>query len=445
MRIAAVLTAVLALAAALVSASIAGHRASAAPLSPQSALDWNTHAWTDISLAMHPREVTPPATRNLFQPEGFLYMTYVQAAVYNAVVAIEGRYQPYGFSLFAPDGASPDAAVAQAAHDTLSYYLAPWLTAAQVSQLDGWLSDSLAAIPDDQSKTDGVSVGRAAALGIIAIRTNDGRDGAEGNFGTGPVSPGVWVLTPGPFTFAQTPWLATMHPFMLQSTSQFRPGPPPSLHSSTYAHDLNEVKAYGSATSTVRSADQTKVAYFWNANAINQYNDAMRGVVTQHGLDLVDAARLLAQGNMTIEDAGMACWDAKYHYLFWRPITAIQNAGIDGNPATDADPSWAPLLATPNHPEYPSAHGCVTGAFSEFLSRFLGTSHIDLTIKGAEGGATSLTATQHFDTTDDMRDQIVDARIWIGFHYRTSVEVGLDLGQKVASYDFRRNFRPVDH
>jgi hypothetical protein len=299
MRLRVVLSAVLALAfGVLASTSFASQRSTAAALSPQAVLDWNTHAWTVVSQAQHPREVTPPATRNLFQVEGMLYMTYTQAAVYDAVVAIEGRYEPYGFSLFAPDGASPDAAVAQAAHDVLSYYLAPWLTPAQVMQLDTWLSDSLAPIPDGQSKTDGVSVGRAAAQGIIAIRTNDGRDGPEGTFGTGPIVAGSWVLTPGPFPFAQTPWIGTMHPFMLKSTSQFRPAPPPALNSSKYAKDLNEVKAYGSVNSTFRTADETKTAYFWNANGPNQYNDAFRGVITQHGMDLVDAARLLAMGDL---------------------------------------------------------------------------------------------------------------------------------------------------
>jgi hypothetical protein len=312
-----------------------------------------------------------------------------------------------------------------------------------VTQLDTWLSDSLAPIPDGQSKTDGISVGHAAAQGIIAIRTNDGRDGPEGTFGTGPIVAGSWVLTPGPFPFAQTPWIGTMHPFMLKSTSQFRPAPPPALNSSKYAKDLNEVKAYGSVNSTFRTADETKTAYFWNANGPNQYNDAFRGVITQHGMDLVDAARLLAMGDMAIEDAGMACFDAKYTYLFWRPITAIQHADIDGNPRTDADGSWTPLLATPNHPEYPSAHGCVTSAFTEVLKEALHTNHIDVYIKGAENGLTTLTTTRHYDTTKDITDEIENARVWIGFHFRNSVKVGLDLGTKVAQYGLSRNFGPA--
>src|SRR5262249_4272978 len=203
----------------LAGSSQASHK-TVLSLSPQTVLAWNMNAWTVVSQAQHPREVTPPATRSLFQTEGLLYMSYAQAAMYDAVVAIEGRYEPYGFSLFAPDGASPDAAVAQAAHDVLKYYLGAMLTPAQVTTLDGWLASSLAGIPNGQSKTDGISVGQAAALGIEAIRADDGRDGPEGNFGTGPIAPGAWVLTPGPFNFAQTPWLARMHPFVLRSADQ---------------------------------------------------------------------------------------------------------------------------------------------------------------------------------------------------------------------------------
>jgi hypothetical protein len=434
------------LVAVFASAAATKTTRSSAALSPQSVLDWNTHTWTLVSQAQHPREVTPPATRNLFQAEGLLYVSYVQAAVYDAVVAIGGRYQPYGFSLFAPEGASVDAAVAQAAHDVLSYYLSPWLTAAQIAQLDQWLTDSLGAIPNGQAKTDGVSVGHAAALGIIAIRTNDGRDGAEGNFGTGPIAPGAWVLTPGPFTFAQTPWLGTMHPFMLESPSQFRPGPPPKLDSGKWAKDFNETKDYGGALGTgLRTSEQTATAWFWNANVVNQFNDALRGVVTQRDMDVVDAAWLLAMANMTVEDAAMACWDAKYTYLFWRPLTAIRNADIDGNPKTTADPTWAPLVTHPNHPEYPSAHGCATGALVEILADALRTEKIDLTIKGAESGAATLTTQRTFGTVKDVTDQIQDARVWAGFHYRFAVIEGLKLAKKVVNYDLERNFRPVKH
>jgi hypothetical protein len=429
-------------AAALAGSSHATHVA-VGSRSPQTVLDWNVNAWTVISQAQHPREVTPPATRALFQAEGLLYMSYVQAAVYDAAVAIEGRYEPYGFSLFAPASASAEAATAQAAHDTLRYYLGPMLTAAQVATLDGWLTSSLAAIPNGQAKTDGVSVGQAAALGIEAIRSNDGRDGAEGNYGTGPIAPGAWVITPGPFTYAQTPWMATMHPFVLKSSDQFKSQPPPELRSEKWARDFNETKAYGSATSTVRTGPQTSTAYFWNANGVNQGNRELRDAATQYGLDLVDTARLLAAGDMAATDTGMACWASKYTYLFWRPLTAIRNAGIDGNPRTAADSTWTPLVTHPNHPEWPSAHGCLSGAITQVLAEVLHTDQVNLTIYGAENGATSLTAFRHFDSIDQIRDEIENARVWGGFHYRSAVPAGLKLGEKVAHWDLQHAFRPT--
>jgi hypothetical protein len=418
--------------------------------SPQAAITWNDHAWTIVSQSQHAREVTPPATRAIFQPEGLLYLGYVQTAVYNAVVSIEGRYQPYGYSLFAPAGASAEAAVAQAAHDTLAYYLGAGLTAAQTTQLDAWLTDSLAAIPDGQSQSDGVSVGKAAALGIEAIRSNDGRDGLQGSYGTGPLKAGVWQVATGGLPFAQTPWIGFMHPFVLPKADRYKAAAPPGLSSHKWARDFTETKTYGRIDSAVRTPEQTATAYFWNANVVNQYNRAFRDVATQHSLDLADAARLMAMGNATVADAGMACFNQKYTYLFWRPYTAIRNEGaagtpgLDGNVGTVGDPAWTPLLATPNHPEWPSAHGCVTSALAEVLANVLHTNHIDLTIWGAENGATSLTASRHFDTVDQIEDQIVDARVWIGYHYRNSVEAGVDLGGKVARYDVRHAFRPVD-
>ncbi len=416
---------------------------SAASLSPQAVLDWNANAVSLVLLAQHPREVTPPATRSLFQGEGSLYVSYVQAAVYNAAVAIGGRYEPYGFSLFAPEGASADAAVAQAAHDVLAYYLTPILTVAQVATLDGWLTTSLGAIPNGQAKTDGISVGKAAALGIEAIRSNDGRDGPEGNYGTGPIAPGAWVLTPGPFTFAQTPWLGSMHPFVLESADQFNAKAPPELSSNKWAKDFNETKAYGRVDSTVRTDDQKRTAYFWNGNVTNQFNRELRDAATQYDMDLIDAAHLLAAGDLAAEDAAMATWHAKYTYLFWRPLTAIQNAGIDGNSKTTADSTWAPLITHPNHPEWPSAHGSVSGALTQVLAEVLGTKDVNLTIWGGENGSAALTTSRRYDSINDIRDEVANARVWGGFHFRSSTGAGLNLGEKVAHWDLQHAFRRV--
>ena len=432
----------------LAGSSQAKHN-SAASLSPQAVLDWNTNAVSLVLQAQHPREVTPPATRSLFQAEGSLYVSYVQAAVYNAAIAIGGRYEPYGYSLFAPEGASANAAVAQAAHDVLMYYLAspasPMLTSTQIATLDGWLSSSLAPIPDGQAKTDGISVGKAAALGIEAIRSNDGRDGAEGNYGTGAVAPGAWVLTPGPFTFAQTPWLGSMHPFVLESADQFKAKAPPELSSDKWAKDFNETKAYGRIDSTVRSDDQRKTAFFWNANVTNQFNRELRDAASQYDMDLVDAAHLLAAGDLAAEDAAMATWHSKYTYLFWRPLTAIRNAGIDANSKTAADSTWSPLIAHPNHPEWPSAHGSVSGALTQVLAEVLETKDINITIWGGLEGPTptALSTSRHYDSINDIRDEVANARVWGGFHYRSATTAALKLGEKVAHWDLQHAFRPV--
>jgi hypothetical protein len=160
-------------------------------------------------------------------------------------------------------------------------------------------------------------------------------------------------------------------------------------------------------------------------------------------MDLVDTVRLLAMGDMTATDAGIACFDSKYHYLHWRPFTAIRNADLDGNPATTADPTWTPLIATPNHPEYPSAHGCVTSAVTRVIAEALGTSNIDVTIMGAAGGLTTLTTSQHFDTAQQVLDQVVNARTWAGLHWRNSSVAGENLGNAVAGWVLQRYFLPL--
>jgi hypothetical protein len=390
-------------------------------------LTWNTNAVNAVRASL-------PAK---FQTEGLIYMSYVQAAVYDAVTKIAGRYDPYhDFTMTVVPGASLQAAVAAATQTTLDYYLPD-----QQSTVDGEYNTYIATLSGDIA--DGVAVGQAAANDIIALRSSDGRGAATPTYGTiGPILPGQWQLQTSAQT-AQTPWVATMQPFLLQQASQFRVDAPPALDSGRYAKDLQETQAYGALNSSVRTLDQTATAYFWNANVINQYNKTMQNVVTQHAMDLVDAAHLFAMGELVTTDAGIACFDSKYFYLFWRPITAIRNADRDGNRKTTADPAWAPLLATPTHPEYPSAHGCVTSAFTEALAAALPGGHLDVTFPGATNGGSTLTTTRHFGNVDEIQHQIVDARVWIGFHFRNSVEEGLRLGKDVARWTLQSNFRPT--
>ncbi|HZU19924.1 MAG TPA: vanadium-dependent haloperoxidase [Gaiellaceae bacterium] len=408
-------------------------------LSPQVALDWNTLAVNAVRAATTTDGVPAglPA-RPMYQGEGLLYLGYVQAAVYDAVTKIEHRYRPYG-KVDAPAwNASPYSAVATAAYDTLTYFLGD-----PQGTLAAAYARTLTQLGDSGATRRGIAVGQAAASDIEALRIDDGRDAATKTYGTpGAVKAGAWQVVP-PATYAQTPWLAFMKPLMLEKASQFRVPAPPALTSAEYARDFNETKAYGSLTSTVRTPQQTAIAYFWNANVINQQNQLYRDVATQHGFDLVDTVRLLAMGNMTAADASIACFDAKYDYLYWRPYTAIRNADLDGNAATAPDPTWTPLLATPNHPEYPSAHGCITGATTDVIAHVLGTNEIDVTYWGATNGGTALTTTQHFATVADIQKQVADARVWAGLHWRFSTTAGERIGNEVAHYVFEHYFQPV--
>jgi hypothetical protein len=268
--------------------------------------------------------------------------------------------------------------------------------------------------------------------------------------------PGVWRLTP-PFAPAQIPWAAGVHPFILQSAAQFLPAPPPSLSSPVWVSAFNEVEAYGGANSSVRTVAQTNVAQFWSANVVRQYNGVARSIVDAHQLNLVQTARLAAMVNVVGADNGIATMNAKYHYLWWRPVSAIDATAVspdgfgpvpgydDGNPATAEQAGWRPLLVTPNHPEYPAAHGALTGAMAAVFTAFLGSSQINLDIHGFDpnGPAGNLNAVEHFNSADDLRTEIVNARVWGGVHYRFSGLAGITLGSKVAAYDLAHAFQPI--
>ena len=398
------------------------------PVAPDAVLTWNTIAVDAV------RSSTPAK----FQTEGFIDLSYTQAAVYDAVTKIAGRYEPYhDFTARVTPGASPQAAVAAAARTVLNHYLPDRQPA-----VDQKYAEYIATL--DGNVAGGVAVGEAAAQDLIALRVGDGRGAATPAYGTiGPVLPGQWQLQT-PAQTAQTPWVATTRPFLLERPSEFRAEPPPSLGSRTYARDVVETQTYGSLASAVRTPEQTATAYFWNANNINQFNQTMQNVIREHDLDLVDAARLIAMGELVTTDAGIACFDSKYFYLAWRPLTAIHNAAADGNPDTTADPGWTPLLSTPNHPEYPSQHACLTSAFTEALLAALDTRRPRLTIPGSTNGGTTLTTNRTFTNPRDIQDEVADARIWIGFHFRFATDAGRSLGHRVARSTLDRSFRQID-
>ena len=391
------------------------------------------------------------------QIEGLVYMSYTQAAVYDAVVAIKGRYAPYGRSIKAPKGASADAAVVEAAYETLNNYFP-----ASAATLGAARDASLATIADGRARAKGIRVGHRAAQEIIAMRTGDGRltpIATTSPFPTKAPGPGVWRLTPPAYLAPQTPWAGSMTPFVLPSADRFLPPPPPALSSPRWVADFNEIKAMGQDTSTLRTPEQTATAKFYTANVPRQWNRLVRDIAASRSLDMVETARLAAMINMVGADAGISVLNAKYHYLFWRPVTAIDPTSVkpvgdgfgpipgfdDGNPATVEQTGWRSLITTPNHPEYPAAHGTITSAVAQVLTEFLGTSRIDVDIHGfdAAGAAGNFDAVHHFVWASDLRAEIINARLWGGVHYRNSTEVGVALGRNVARYDLRHAFRPL--
>jgi hypothetical protein len=395
-----------------------------------------------------------------FQGEGYIYMAYVSAAVYDAVVAIEGGFEPYGPPIAAPPGASVDCAVIEGAYRTLVNYFP-----SQAGTLGALYTEALSNFGGCTSDGGGGrAVGQAAATNIISLRTGDGRMtpiGTTSSFPTLPPGPGVWRLTP-PFQPPQTPWVGNVRRFILHSVDQFLPDPPPSLLSNEWVEAFDETKAYGAATGSLRNDEQTFIAKFWSANVIRQYNRVGRDIVDTRGLNLLETARLAGMINVVAADAMMSMHYAKYHYLFWRPVTAINgsldpsavtNDGFgpvpgydDGNPSTMEQAGWRPLLVTPNHPEFPSAHSTLTSAMAEVFRTFLGTTHINLDIHGFDpaGPAGNLNAVRHFNKPNDLRQEVINARIWAGLHYHFSCVAGMALGHKVANYDLRHAFQPVE-
>jgi len=365
--------------------------------------------------------------------EGIPIFAYVAIAVYDSVMAIEGGYEPFSVDVDAPRGASAEAAVAAAAHRVLVHHL----PAQAATILDPAYTASLATIPDGRAKTDGIATGEDVATRLIALRAGDGFRAPVTYTPPDPPVPGVWIPT-GPTPIGT--YLGRMDPFSLRSADQFRPDGPPRLRSRAWAREYNEVKEIGSSSSTTRTAEQTLAARFWGEPPVQQARGALRRFVLDHELDIRQASRFVAMMSVTYADALIACFDAKYHEPFWRPVTAIPAGDTDGNPATAGDPAWTPLIGTPNHPEYPSGHSCITPAGGRVIAGFLRTRHIDYTVPSLTG-----LGDRHFDTVGDLEHEVGNARIWGGIHYRSAVEDGLAIARHVSRQVLDRHFQRARH
>jgi hypothetical protein len=405
--------------------ALGGASASSAKEQPPGPPDTYVAAWDAIGTQAY-------SASGLTFAEGHVIFAYVAIAVYDAVMAIEGGYEPFAVAVDVPSDASAPAAVAAAAHRILEHYL----PAQELTILDPAYNASLLTIPDGQAKTNGASIGEAVANLVIAQRSGDGfRAATPPYIPPSPPVPGVWIPT------APTPpigaYLGLMRPFALESAAQFRPGGPPPLDSKRWAREYNEVKEIGSSTSATRTPDQTVAARFWAEPPVQQARGSFRKFVLDRGLDVAAAARFMAMISVTYADGVIACGDAKYHYLWWRPITAIRAGDTDGNDATAGDPNWSTLLpATPNHPEYPSAHSCITPAAGLVIAKFLGTHKIDFTVPSLTG-----LGDRHFSRAADLEDDVANGRVWGGIHFRSAVEDGAEMAKKIAHHVLAHHFK----
>ena len=365
------------------------------------------------------------------------YGAIVQLAVFEAVNAITGDYEPYLGTITAPPGASAEAAAIEAAYGVLNTYFPS-------AALDAERANSLTLLPDGQAKIDGIATGDAAAAAMVALRANDGSSPPQ--FKTpGPAVPGEWQATPscpvvnGIAVGILFQW-QNVTPFGIASASDFLLGPPPVLTSNLYAKTYNEVMTVGSFDSTERPPDRANVALFYAATSSTQVFDQAAGqVAQQQGRSLSENARALALINMANNDSLVATFVNKYHYNFWRPETAIHAGDTDGNPNTDPDPSYAPFIVTPCFPSYPSAHGSASNAAAEVMRRLYGEAGHSITLTNPAVPSIVLNYTSFRQITDD----ISDARVYGGIHFRTDQEAGQDLGRAVGTAVYKNNLRPL--
>ena len=380
-------------------------------------IDWNQ---TAIDVMKAANVAGNPWTRS---------MAMMHVAMSDAVNTVQGRYTRLIATGPAAPGASAEAAAAAAAHEMLLQ-----LYPAQKAKIDEAYALSLKSVPEGVAKRSGIAVGEQVAAAVFADRTNDATNVPDTYR---PVAtPGVWIPTTPPLF----PQYAQAKPWGLKSSDQFRPAPPPALSSALYARDYNETKELGAVKSTTRTPEQAEAVRFWTqANFTPSWFQAATQLSAAKGLGLADNARLFALLAMGLGNSFIMEWDAKYHYNFWRPITAIRNGDMDGNDATERDAGWAPLNTTPMHPEYPSASGIVSGTAVAVLQSVFGNGPVNFTVTDLFDPKLQ----RQFTSIAQMGKEQCEVRIWGGIHFRNSLEVGDVMGRKIADHLARNYLKPT--
>jgi hypothetical protein len=424
---------------------------------PAAGPSWSTtsgdavRAWNTIAVSTL---VALPPNAGGAPPAAQVHVAMVQGAVYDAVNATEPKhYRPYLLDRRFSARASQDAAVAAAAYGVLRHLVSTVpnvvdaARATTLATLATQYQAALAPIADGPFKDQGVAAGEAAAAAMIAARQGDGRFGPSQ--WTPSTAAGHWspMLTPaGAQILDPTPWVGKVHPFLMTSSSQFRTAGPVSMTSDTWTRDFNEVKSLGSATSTVRTPTQTYIAKWWQSTPVLSWNEVVRDLADRGDLDAVDTARLFAMTNLSGADAAINCWNDKYYWDFWRPWNAIQRATEDGNSHTAPQSDWAPLVSAP-YPDHPSGHLCLDAAHTRILQKFFGDSVAGgfqiTSVSGLLAPAPADPRVRTFGSFSQVLDEITEARIWAGLHFRTADVQARTLGSNVADYAAENYFQPV--
>ncbi len=409
-------------------------RPGAAPVPQASELTNVVTDWAGIvQPAIHNASVPrPPASSEILH-------AMIQLAMYDAVIAIEGGYEPYAAPVTAPSGADIRAAVATAAYRTARTRVHE----SQIAYLDQQYDAYLAQVPDGQAKDDGIRVGEDAAAALLALRANDGfNETVLYHCSANPPPPGEFEPNAGCGTQPVDAKVSQIRPFTFHLASQFRPDGPTPLASNAYAEDFEETRDYGRVDSAVRTPEQTDIVYFWSEHTYVHWNRNLIRFAVCHALDVRDTARFLAMVHTAAADAIIAGFEAKYDSRFWRPRTAIPRADSDGNRRTDPDSTWIPLL-TVNHPEYPSAHAFWSTALTDTIAHFLGSDRVTWTIETSRDAVPQVIhARRTYYNLNAITREIDDARVWAGLHWRHSMRDGNQIGRKVARHVSKHFFRP---